>query len=340
MLTGTTPKAGYATLAHNAAGTYIGAIAACPFYRDTCTTIKDINVTTSTIGASDQVVALESIADKVYLKIDYSSAGVKGDACTWVVKATCGAPNIQIDGSLAETDLTSTEVDIWVLEYSNEFTTGAAAPITLAGKAGTAAYYPKDQAATAYSDPALTYKNEPAAVNFKPYATDAPTFVRSVPGAVIMDWRDDIQSYYTKYDELKVDYNTQNSLWSAKVNYINSAQKVVTAGVFAWLFGSVEETVYSYERPSDEEMTIGPPWTPTQAMAVPTDFPLVDNAAPITLGYGAPSSTALDFTSKGRAWGVMQSSTELYTAADVKQSARKTKQPADLTNCDASYVMV
>ena len=75
-------------------------------------------------------------------------------------------------------------------------------------------------------------------------------------------------------------------------------------------------------------------------MAIPSDFPLVENAVPITLEYGAPSSTALDFTSKGRAWGVMQSSTELYTTADVKQSARKTKQPVDLTNFDASYVMV
>ena len=78
------------------------------------------------------------------MKIDYSSAGVVGDACSWVVKATCGAPNIQIDSSAAETDLTGTEVDIWVLEYSNEFTTGAATPITLTGKAGTTAYYPKD----------------------------------------------------------------------------------------------------------------------------------------------------------------------------------------------------
>ena len=73
MLLVATPKAGYAALSQNSAGTYIGVITACPFYRDTCTTIKDINVTTSTIGASDQVLALESIANKVYLKIDYSS---------------------------------------------------------------------------------------------------------------------------------------------------------------------------------------------------------------------------------------------------------------------------
>ena len=145
----------YNTLAYNSAGTYNGAIAACPFYRDTCSTIKDINVTTSTITDSDQVIGLESIGDKVYLKIDFSSSGNVGDACTWVVKATCGAPNIQIDPSVAETDLTATEVDIWVLEYSDEFTSGASTPIALTGKTGTQAYYPKDKAVSSYPDPSL-----------------------------------------------------------------------------------------------------------------------------------------------------------------------------------------
>ena len=102
------------------------------------------------------------------------------------------------------------------------------------------------------------------------------------------------------------------------MNYLNSAKKVVTEGLFDWLFGSVEETIYTYDKPSDEFMTIAQPWTPTQPMAIPTDFPLLANAEAITMGYGAPSSTALDFTSKGRAWGVMQSSTELYSATDVK----------------------
>ena len=69
------------------------------------------------------------------------------------MKATCGAPNIQIDA--AATDLTTNEVDIWVLEYSDEFTSGAFTPIALTGKSGTLAYYPKDKAVSAYPDPSL-----------------------------------------------------------------------------------------------------------------------------------------------------------------------------------------
>lgn len=60
-----------------------------------------------------------------------------------------------MDTNSTETDLTATEIDIWVLEYSDEFTSGASTPITLTGKTGVQAYYPKDKAVSTYPDPSL-----------------------------------------------------------------------------------------------------------------------------------------------------------------------------------------
>ena len=59
-------KSGYSFLEYNSAGSYLGAIAACPFYQDTCTTVKGSSVT-SVIGTTDQVISLDTIGDSVSL---------------------------------------------------------------------------------------------------------------------------------------------------------------------------------------------------------------------------------------------------------------------------------
>ena len=88
-----------------------------------------------------------------------------------------------------------------------------------------------------------------------------------------MEWRDFITATYDLYQESKTEYDNQNSLWTS---YING-----------------------------NEFNVSKPWVPETPPSIPDEFPLVSRAEPIILGYGYPSSTALDFTSKGRAWGVM-----------------------------------
>lgn len=103
-----------------------------------------------------------------------------------------------------------------------------------------------------------------------------------------MEWRDYIKATYDTYEKSKAEYDIANSLWTESVNSGN--------------------------------ITVGKPWVPVTPPAIPDDFPYVDGpkAQPIVLGYGYPSSTKLDFTSLGRSWGVMQSSTELYNTTETQ----------------------
>lgn len=62
----TAAKTGYSFLEKNSAGSYISAIAACPFYQDTCSTLKGSKVT-SVISTTAQSISLETIGDSVSL---------------------------------------------------------------------------------------------------------------------------------------------------------------------------------------------------------------------------------------------------------------------------------
>ena len=69
-------------------------------------------------------------------------------SCTWVAKAICGAPGIEVE--TVTTTLTDTDVLISVTEYTAEFTTGVTPVINLNGQSNFVDYLPSTEALQYY----------------------------------------------------------------------------------------------------------------------------------------------------------------------------------------------
>jgi len=193
----------------------LGLVAACPQYMDVCGA-PVLLAGAPAIGSGNRTATLKAKADSVTLPMAVveNNASAKlwqKESCTYVVKSECGAPVITIN---AATDAAATHYVLYVSEYTtlglggaallgdvtaNEFFLPAETTLEIAaGNTNTAAL--KIGAA------------EPGNVLFK---TGAGTYMRSVPGATLVDWMASITKFYTNHAATKVLFDKAVVDWNS-----------------------------------------------------------------------------------------------------------------------------
>jgi hypothetical protein len=83
------------------------ALHACPTKEEFCGSTKEIEIADS--SADEQIITM-------------SGSYTTSDQCTWLVKATCGAPALVIENT-DSAEVTDTDVEIFYMEYTTVETT-------------------------------------------------------------------------------------------------------------------------------------------------------------------------------------------------------------------------
>ena len=151
----------------------------------------------------------------IYGGKDGSNITRQDSHCTWLVKATCGSPGFTIsdkDNKDHQTNMADhSSYTLYVVEYSNEFTTNATSPITLEDDV----WLPKDFNSLQFYDDAAIISGEPGNFNY----VDSDGAHHNIPGSVMVALNEWTEKTYSEYSKDLSKYN------SARAAYIKDNTK-------------------------------------------------------------------------------------------------------------------
>lgn len=171
------------------------AVHSCPTKELYCGSTKEIEF--SDTSAAEQTITM-------------SGSWSAGDQCTWLVKATCGAPGLKIQ-SIDATNPTDDEVDIFYMEYNTD-------EVVLdydSTLANWPSYY-SDRAETTFQNTATPDYTDSSgeAINvqgempyFKQVTQVSPERYMSVPAIVVAEWMQAKRDEFTSYEQTVAEYD-------------------------------------------------------------------------------------------------------------------------------------